>query len=189
MLWITREYVHVDRVACPWLIRRFIDYQAQFIFLPRDQIMEFVAKTGAIPFDTGTGVELDHYDEEGMKYCTFDAIVRKYKLDGDVALTELQKVVRAADTFGGLEREPLAWVLEVIASGMPLLCESDHESLEKEFPMYDAFYAFMQRKIVLDTYAEEIQKMQSRGEQRGFIKKKISKMHSRMLKWPNGYYK
>jgi len=182
MLWTTRDYVHVDRVACPWLIRRFIDPQAQFVFLPRDQIMEFVEKTGAIPFDTGTGIELDHYELEGIKHCTFDAIVRKYDLSGDDALSELQKIVRAADTSGGLEREPLALVLEVIASGMPLLCKSDHEALEKEFPMYDGFYAFMQRKIVLNKFAEEIKAFKSRGERREFIKKKISELTSKMKK-------
>jgi len=181
MLWVTRDYVHVDRVACPWLIRRFIDKKAQFIFLPREEIMEFVGKTGAIPFDTGTGIELDHYEENGNKYCTFDAIMKKYKLDGDSALAELQKIVNAADTSGGLEREPLAWVLEVIASGMPLLCESDHESLEKEFPMYDAFYAFMQRKIVLKLFADEIKTMNSRGERRGFIKNQMHKLPSKMF--------
>ena len=182
MLWITRDYVHVDRVACPWLIRRFIDLRAQFIFLPREQIMDFVAKTGATPFDTGTGIELDHYEEGGIKHCTFDAIVRKYKLAGDAALVELQKVVRAADTSGGLEREPLAWVLEVIASGMPLLCNSDHEALEKEFPMYDGFYAFMQRKIVLAKYSSEIEVMKSRGERREFIKEKMGQLSSKMIK-------
>lgn len=182
MLWTTRNYVHVDRVACPWLIRRFIDTQAQFVFLPREQIMEFVEKTGAIPFDTGTGIELDHYELEGIKHCTFDAIVRKYNLTGDAALTELQKIVRAADTSGGLEREPLAWVLEVIASGIPLLCKSDHEALEKEFPMYDGFYAFMQRRIVLGTYVEEIKEMKSRGEQREFIKKMMGQLPSKMIK-------
>ena len=181
MLWITRDFVHVDRVACPWLIRRFIDPQAQFIFLPRDKIMEFVAKTGAIPFDTGTGIELDHYEEDGNKYCTFDAIIKKYKLTGDSALAKLQKIVNAADSSGGLEREPLAWVLEVIASGMPLLCDSDHESLEKEFPMYDGFYAYMQREIVLSKYTDEIKAMKSRGERRGFIKNKMKSLPSKML--------
>ena len=120
MLRSTRDDVHVDRVDCPWLIRRFIDPRAQFIFLPREQIMDFVEKTGAIPFDTGTGIEQDYYEEGGIKHCTFDAIVRKYNLYEDTALVELQKVVRAADTSGGLEREPLACVLDVIASGMPL---------------------------------------------------------------------
>ena len=144
--------------------------------------MDFVAKTGAIPFDTGTGIELDHYEKGGIKHCTFDAIVRRYDLAGDTALTELQKVVRAADTSGGLEREPLAWGLEVIASGMPLLCKSDHEALEKEFPMYDAFYAFMQRRIVLDTYASKIEKLKSRGERQELIKTKISQLPSKKIK-------
>lgn len=181
MLWTTRDHVHVDRVACPWVIRRFVDPQAQFVFLPREQIMEFVEKTGAIPFDTGTGIELDHFEEKGIKYCTFDAIVRKYNLARDNALAELQKVVRAADTSGGLEKEPLAWVLEVIASGMPLLCDSDHESLEKEFPMYDAFYAYMQQKIVLEKYDDEIKSMKSRGERREFIKKMMHNLPSKMI--------
>jgi len=182
MLWTTRDYVHVDRVACPWLIRRFIDPRAQFVFLPREQIMDFVEKTGAIPFDTGTGIELDHYEEDGIKHCTFDAIARKYNLSEDVALVELQKVVRAADTLEDFKQEPLAWVLEVIASGMPLLCKSDHEALEKEFPMYDGFYAFMQRKLVLDKYIEEIKEMKSRGERREFIKKKMSLLPSKLIK-------
>jgi len=68
MLWVTRNYVHVDRVACPWLIKNFIDLHAQFIFLPRDEIVEFVKKTGAIPFDAGVpDSELDHYEEDGIR--------------------------------------------------------------------------------------------------------------------------
>ncbi|MHA1720486.1 MAG: chromate resistance protein ChrB domain-containing protein [Promethearchaeota archaeon] len=182
MLWTTRDYVHVDRVACPWLIRRFIDLQAQFVFLPRDQITEFVEKTGAIPFDTGTGIELDHYEENGIKNCTFDAIVKKYNLSEDAALAELQKIVRAADTSGGLKREPMAWLLEVIASGMPLLCNSDHEALEKEFPMYDGFYAYMQREIIFKKFADEIKAFKSRGERREFIKQKMRELPSLMKK-------
>jgi len=182
MLWTTRDYVHVDRVACPWLIRRFVDSRAQFVFLPRDQITDFVTKTGAIPFDTGTGIELDHYEENGIKHCTFDAIVRKYKLaEGDPALVELQKVVRAADTSGGLEREPLAWALEVVASGMPLLCNSDHEALNLEFPVYDGFYAFMQRRVVMNSHAAEIEKMETRGERREFLKKQMRQLPSKMI--------
>ncbi len=72
--------------------------------------MDFVEKTGAIPFGTGTGIKLDHYEEGDIKHCIFDAIVRKYNLFEDTALVELQKVVRAVDTSGGLEREPLAWI-------------------------------------------------------------------------------
>ncbi|WP_457557431.1 chromate resistance protein ChrB domain-containing protein [Candidatus Harpocratesius sp.] len=183
MLWTTRNYVHVDRVACPWLIRRFVDINAQFVFLPRDEIMEFVEKTGAIPFDTaGTGVELDHYEENGVKYCTFDAICKKYNLSEDKALAEVQKIVRAADTSGGLERVPMAWLLEVVASGTPLLCNSDHEALEKEFPVYDALYTFFQREIIYEQYKDEISAFKSRGERREFIKKKIKEFPSKILK-------
>lgn len=182
MLWTTRDYVHVDRVACPWLIRRFVDTRAQFVFLPREEITEFVTKTGAIPFDTGTGIELDHFEADGIKHCTFDAIVRKYKLNDDPGLAALQKIVRAADTSGGLEREPMAWGLEVIATGMPLLCKSDHEALDKEFPIYDAFYAYMQSEIVWAKFETEIKAFKSRGERREFIKKKISELPSKMIK-------
>ncbi len=180
MLWVTRDYVHVDRVASPWLIKRFIDLKAQFIFLPRDEIPEFVEKTGAIPYDTGTGIELDHYKENDEKFCTFDAIVKKYKLGDDEALARLQKVVRAAD-IGKLEEEPLALGLEVIASGAPLLVDSDHDALEMEFPFYDTLYAFFQRQIVMEKYKDEIAKFKSRGERREFIKKKMAELSSKML--------
>ncbi len=172
MLWVTREYVHVDRVACPWLIKRFIDKRAQFIFLPRAEIPDFVAKTDAIPFDAGSGIELDHHICNGEKHCTFDAIVEKYKLDEDKALGRVRKLVRAADT-GGLQAEPLAWALEVIANGVPMLVDSDQEALEKEFPFYDAIYAYFQQEIVRERYKGEIEKLKTRGEKQAFIKQKI----------------
>ena len=78
MIWVTRDYVHIDRVASPWIIKRFIDKCAQFVFLPRDEISDFVTNTGAIPLDTaGLEVELDHHECNGEKHCTFDAIVEK----------------------------------------------------------------------------------------------------------------
>jgi hypothetical protein len=169
-------------VACPWLIRRFVDSKAQFVFLPREKITEFVEKTGAIPFDTGTGIELDHFEENGIKHCTFDAIIKKYNLGDDSALVDVQKIVRAADTSGGLEKVPMAWGLEVIASGMPLLCKNDHEALEKEFPVYDAFYKYMQSEIVRKNFEAEIKEMTSRGERREFIIKKIEELPSNMIK-------
>ncbi len=174
MLWTTRDYVHVDRVACPWLIKRFVDKKAQFVFLPRDEIAPFVEKTGAIPFDTPPA-ELDHYERDGVKYCTFDAICEKYNLTADPALEKLRKIVRSADT----EREPselLAIGLEAVASGAPLLCDSDHDALELEFPFYDILYAYLQREVVMEKYKEEIAKFKSRGEQREFIKEKIKEM-------------
>ena len=175
MLWVTRHYVHVDRVACPWLIKRFVDKEAQFIFLPRDEIPEFVERTGAIPFDTGTGIELDHYEKDGIKYCTFDKIVEKYKLTNDGALARLRVVVRCADT-GKIDEEPLARALEVVASGAPLLGDSDHDALELEFPFYDILYTYFKREIILEKYSSEINEMKTRGERRDFIKTKLGKV-------------
>ncbi|KKM69457.1 hypothetical protein LCGC14_1450610 [marine sediment metagenome] len=173
MLWVTRDYVHIDRVASPWLIKRFVDKRAQFIFLPRDEITDFVAKTGATPFDT-TGVELTHHVCNDEKHCTFDAIVEKYMLETDEALQQVRKLVRAADT-GGIKEEPLAWALEVIAVGTPMLVDSDHEALEKEFPLYDAVYAYFQQKIIREKFKDEIEKLKSRGERQSFIKQKLRK--------------
>ncbi|MHA1210907.1 MAG: chromate resistance protein ChrB domain-containing protein [Candidatus Heimdallarchaeota archaeon] len=182
MLWVTRNYVHVDRVACPWLIKNFIDLHAQFIFLPRDEIVEFVKKTGAIPFDAGVpDSELDHYEEDGIKYCTFDAIIKVYKLGEDVALQRLQKIVRASDTGHNIEEEPLALGLEAIASGAPLLVESDHDALELEFPFYDVLYTYLQREIIVEQNSDDIKKLPDRGNRQFYIKKKIQTLNSRKL--------
>ena len=172
MLWVTRENVHVDRVACPWLIKRFVDKKAQFIFLPREKINEFVEKTGAIPFDTGTGVELDHHECDGERHCSFDAIFEKYQLEGDPALQRVREIVRAADT-GGLDKEPFGWGLEVLAVGSVLLVDSDHEALEKEFPYYDAMYAFFKLQFIKEKFSEEYNALKSRGERMDFAKEKI----------------
>ena len=109
MKWVTRKNVHVDRVACPWLIRRFVDPKAEFLFAPPDKIQETVARDGAIPFDA-QGVELGHRGEK----CSFDAIIEKYKLN-DPALLELAKIVRAADT-NRTDIAPESIGLEAIAS-------------------------------------------------------------------------
>ncbi|MHA1668824.1 MAG: chromate resistance protein ChrB domain-containing protein [Candidatus Heimdallarchaeaceae archaeon] len=172
MIWVTRDYVHVDRVACPWLIKRFVDPKAQFIFLPREEIKDFVEKTGAIPFDSGGGIELDHYEKEGVKFCTFDAIIEKYKLHDDKALQELRLIVRAADT-GKMEDNPLTHALEAVASGAPLLVEDDHEALELEFPFYDILYTYLKRMLILQKYKGKIEKFKTRGERREFIKHKL----------------
>jgi len=167
MIWVTRDYVHIDRVASPWLIKRFVDKRAQFVFLPREN-------TGAIPFDTaGTGVELDHHICNGEKHCTFDAIAEKYKLEGDEALQRVRKLVRAADT-GGINEEPLAWALELVAVGVPFLVDSDHEALEKEFPVYDAVYTYFKQQIIREKYKDEIAKIKTRPERHAFIKQKLN---------------
>jgi len=181
LLWITRENVHVDRVASPWLIRKFVDNKAQFIFLPKNDIPEFSKKTGAIPFDMGGTVELDHHKCKGEDHCTFDAIVEKYNLQDDEALERVRKIVRAADT-DGLQKEPRAWALEIVGTGVPLLTKSDQETLEREFPVYDALYAYFQQEIVREKYKADIEKFKTRGEARDFIRQKMLGLKSRALR-------
>ncbi len=136
MLWITRSHVHVDRVACPWLIRRFIDSQAEFLFVPKSQIAAAVERTGGIPFDA-PGLELGHH---GGK-CSFETIIEKYGL-AEAGLLRLAKIVHAADIAADLHTDPLAPGLEAIASGFSLILPDDAANLEKQFIVYDALYAW-----------------------------------------------
>jgi hypothetical protein len=140
MKWITREKVHVDRVACPWLIKNFVDPDAEFVFVPRDTDPSTIPE--GIPFDM-KGVELGHHGDE----CSFDAIIKKYGLTVDPALTRIQEIVRLADT--GKEREnPLSLALEIFATGYGLNAKNDHETLEREFHLYDALYAYFKNNKV-----------------------------------------
>jgi hypothetical protein len=135
MKWLTRSHVHVDRVACPWLIRRFIDSQAEFIFVPASQIGEVASREGAIPFDA-PGVKLGHHDGK----CSFEALVEEYGLK-DKALLRLARIVHAADT-NQMDTDPLAAGLEAIAVGYSLRFPDDMENLERQFEVYDALYAW-----------------------------------------------
>lgn len=141
MKWITRSHVHVDRVACPWLISRFIDSEAEFIFAPKTQVLERAAKEGAIAFDT-PGAELNHEDD----LCTFDVIIRKFGLT-DPALLRLARVVNAADT-DRLDKDPLAAGLEAIAVGYGLRFPNDLENLKRQFDVYDALYAWCRLDVL-----------------------------------------
>ena len=143
MKWVTREKARVDRIACPWLIRKFIDPGAEFLYVPKEQVMEVAAREGATPFDT-PGAELHHYEERGKEYVSFDAIIRKYHLT-DPALVELAKIVRVAD--GGFGREPEAAGLEAAATGFRLMARDDLENQRLQFPLYDALYAYCAWKI------------------------------------------
>ncbi|MFZ1983043.1 MAG: chromate resistance protein ChrB domain-containing protein [Desulfatitalea sp.] len=135
MKWITRSHVHVDRVACPWLIRRFIDSEAEFLFVPKKMVIEIAEKEGAIPFDT-PGAALHH--RESM--CTFDVIIKEYEL-ADKALLRMAKVINAADT-DRLAADPLAAGFEAIAVGYGLRYPDDLENIERQFEVYDALYAW-----------------------------------------------
>lgn len=135
MKWITRSHVHVDRVACPWLIKHFVDSQAEFLFVAANQVDEVAKREGAIPFDT-PGAELGHKGDK----CSSDAIIEKYGLK-DKALLRLAKVISAADT-NRMGEDPIAAGFEAIAVGFSLRFPDDHENLRHQFEGYDALYAW-----------------------------------------------
>ena len=143
MKWITRERVKVDRVACPWLIRKFVDAQAQFLFVPADRVMEAAKREGAIPYDV-KDVELGHHGKE----CSFDAIVKKYRLDGDPAMLLLAKIVNGADTDNSLWNQPEAAGLNAIAEGFRHLgFADDHAINDAQWIVYDALYGYCQEMV------------------------------------------
>jgi hypothetical protein len=143
MKWITRENANVDRVACPWLIKRFVDPEAEFIYVPADQVMAEAERQDAIPYDV-TGVELGHVDGR----CSFESIIVKYDLLDDLALVELSKVVHAADVSADLDTSPYGRGLKAIAFGFAHLHgKDDHRKIELETPMYDALYAYFQHQV------------------------------------------
>jgi hypothetical protein len=141
MIWITRSHVHVDRVACPWLITRFIDSNAEFMFVPKGEIDRIVKETGAIPFDA-PGVELGHH--EGR--CSFDSIILKYELK-EPGLLRMAKIVHSADVDEEIDSDPIARGLEAIASGFSLRFPEDVENLEHQFDVYDALYAWCRMDV------------------------------------------
>ena len=138
MKWVTRARPKVDRVACPWLIKRFVDPQAEFLYVPPEEVIEIAKREGAIPFDVAN-VELGHNGPE----CSFDAIIKKYNLT-DRALQRLALIVRGADTTAK-HLTPESPGLEAIAEGFRLVYRDDHELLERELSVYDALYAYCQQ--------------------------------------------
>lgn len=147
MRWVTRSHVHVDRVACPWLITRFVDSEAEFLFVPASQIEQVVKETGAIPFDT-PGVELGHQPNTGGQgsRCSFESIIMKYGLK-EPGLLRLAQIVHAADIHEDLDKDPIARGLEAIASGYSLRFPEDLENLEHQFEVYDALYAWCRLQV------------------------------------------
>jgi len=141
--WITREKARVDRIACPWLIKRFIDSKAEFFFVPADKVMSEAARLDAIPFDV-KDAELGHKNGE----CTFEAILKKYGLNRDPALELLGKIVNGADTDNSLWRQPEGPGLNSIAEGYRYLgLQDDHAVLAAESIVYDALYAYCREMI------------------------------------------
>lgn len=135
MKWITRERPKIDRIACPWLIARFIDKEPEFLYVPAGEVIQVAAETGAVPYDVA-GVELGHHGEK----CSFDAFIGKYALD-DPALNKLALIVRAADC-GAPQLAKEAAGLLAISKGLSLNFKDDHEMLKHGMVIYDALYAW-----------------------------------------------
>jgi hypothetical protein len=141
MKWLTRSHVHVDRVACPWLITRFIDSEAEFLFAPKSEIDRIAKETGAIPFDA-PGVELGHHDGR----CSFESIMLKYDLK-EPGLVRLAQIIHSADVAEDIDKDPIARGVEAIASGYSLRYPEDLENLEHQFEVYDALYAWCRLQV------------------------------------------
>lgn len=135
MKWITRERPKIDRIACPWLIKRFVDAEAEFIYVPKEKVFEEAKKLNAIPYDI-PGAGYSHYGDE----CTFDYIVRKHKLD-DAAVNQIAIIVRGADT-DRFELAPQAAGLWAISAGLSYNYKNDYEQLEIGLKVYDALYSW-----------------------------------------------
>ena len=165
MKWITREFVHVDRTACPWLIKKFIDPEAQFIFAPTEKIAEIAKTQGATPFDA-PGVKLGHKDVK----CSFETIIEEYKLE-DPVLPELAKIVHSADTRD-TELAPEGIGLSAIMTGARYNVKDDFEAVEKATYAYNALYTYCRLKLLREKYKNELGKM-NRKQQRDFLRKKM----------------
>ncbi len=144
MKWVTREKAKVDRIACPWLIHRFVDVEADFLFVPREKVLDVAKAEAAIPFDA-PGAELSHYTEDGDERCSFDAIIRKYGLE-DRALLDMAEIVRTADAKPRSPR-PEGAGLEAMALGFRENAKDDHDNMRLQFPAYDALYAYCRLRV------------------------------------------
>jgi hypothetical protein len=141
MKWLTRSHVHVDRVACPWLICRFVDNKAEFLFVPKTQVKKIAQEQEAIPFDA-PDVELAHHDGR----CSFESIIAKYELQ-DPALLRMAKIIHAADVAADIDTDPIARGLEAIAVGYSLRYPNDEENIARQLEVYDALYAWCRLQV------------------------------------------
>jgi len=178
MKWVTRWHVHVDRVACPWLISKFVDKDAEFIFVPWPGPLS--TPDMGVPFDfPGSDFELGHHEGK----CTFEAIIEKYNIK-DPWVLELAKIVHATDITSDINKAPEAHGVEAIAAGAMYIVGDDYEALEKGFFVYDALYAYVQLKNIREEFKEELAKM-DRGKRFDFIKARIKKLLEVEVKRPS----
>lgn len=142
MKWVTRQNASVDRIACPWLVKRFIDPGAEFIYVPAAEVAAVAEREGAIPYDVG-GVELGHVDGR----CSFESIILKYGLN-DAALDRLAQIVHGADVSADIGLTAEAAGLKAIAHGFAMVHGlDDHKKIELETPLYDALYAWCRHDL------------------------------------------
>ena len=142
MQWVTREHPKTDRIACPWLIRKFIDPDAEIVYVPRDEVLTYAASTGATSFDA-PGARYTHRD--GL--CSFEVLIEDNALGSDPALALMARVVHGADVSEDADATPQSAGLQAIADGFSLLGVDDLRQLELELPVYDALYASARREV------------------------------------------
>ena len=142
MKWVTREHPHTDRIACPWLILRFIEADAEIVYVPSGEVLSYAEREGAISFDA-PGATYAHRDGN----CSFETIIEEYDLGGDPALALVAKVVHGADVSDDVDITPQSAGLEAIARGFMHLGVDDQRQLELELPVYDALYAWAQQQV------------------------------------------
>ncbi len=144
MKWVTRERAKVDRIACPWLIRKFVDPTAEFLFVPTERVLEVAEKEGATSFDA-PGAQLTHFRVDGKEYVSFDAIIKKYGLT-DPALLELAHIVRGADAKIA-DAPPESAGLQAAATGFRDRAKDDFDNMRMQFPLYDALYEYCAARL------------------------------------------
>jgi hypothetical protein len=141
MKWVTREHPRTDRIACPWLIRRFIDPEAEIAYVPRDQVLDYAEREGAISFDA-PGARYTHRDGK----CSFETLVEEYRVD-DPAVALMARVIHGADVLEDISITPESAGLMAIADGFALLEVDDQTQLALELPVYDALYAWAKERV------------------------------------------
>lgn len=142
MQWVTREHPHTDRVACPWLIRKFIDPAAEIVYVPAADVLPYAERTGAVSFDA-RGARYTH--REGL--CSFEVLIAEYGLEGDPALALMARIVHGADVSEDRGATPESRGLLAVAEGFAMLGLPDQEQLALELPVYDALHAWCAREV------------------------------------------
>ncbi len=145
MEWVTREHPHTDRVACPWLIRKFIDIDAEIVYVPAADVLPYAELTGAISFDAK---DARYTHRDGL--CSFEVLIEDYGLGGDPALELMARIVHGADVAEDRDATPQSRGLLAIAEGFALLGLPDQQQLSRELPVYDALYAWCEREVAAD---------------------------------------